>query len=181
MERRIPHIRHWNEGKLPEDLYIEKLIGKHTSKPRNPKMAEAFYRAGFIEAWGRGIEKVISAFKAEKLTPPTFSEDQGGMTVNILREKFKAVNLSGTTYINQYKNPERTEPNRTKTEPNRTKTEQKIRIIELISKNPGITRVEISNALGLHESSIQRRLEALVRDGKLRHIGPTNGGFWEVL
>ena len=33
----------------------------------------------------------------------------------------------------------------------------------------------------LHESSVQRRLEALVKEGKLRHIGPTNGGSWEVI
>ena len=38
------HIRLWNEGKLPDDLSVEKLMGKHTSQPRNPKMAEALYR-----------------------------------------------------------------------------------------------------------------------------------------
>lgn len=70
------HIRLWNEGKLPEDLPVEKLMGKHTSKPRNPKMAEAFYRADFIEAWGRGIEKIVNGFKAEGLTPPTFSVER---------------------------------------------------------------------------------------------------------
>ena len=183
------HIRLWNEGKLPDDLSVEKLMGKHTSQPRNPKMAEAFYRAGFIEAWGRGIEKIVNGFKADGLTPPTFSVEQGGVTVHIPREKFVAINLGGTTDINQFKDPENTdiksdqEPNQTEPKPNqnRTKTEQKNRIVELITANPTITRAELSKELGLHESSIQRRLDALVKEGRIRHIGPTNGGTWEVL
>ena len=50
----------------------------------------------------------------------------------------------------------------------------------MIKSNPQITRVELSVQLGLHESSVQRRLDALVKEGRLRHIGPTNGGAWEV-
>lgn len=49
------HIRLWNEGTLPENFTVETLMSKHTSKPRNPKMAQVFYRAGFIEAWGARI------------------------------------------------------------------------------------------------------------------------------
>ena len=179
------HIRLWNEGKLPDDLSVEKLMGKHTSQPRNPKMAEAFYRAGFIEAWGRGIEKIVNGFKADGLTPPTFSVEQGGVTVNIPREKFVAINLGGTTDIDEFKGSENTDTKRTKTEPkpnqNRTKTEQKNRIVELITANLTITKAELSKELDLHESSVQRRLDALVKEGRIRHIGPTNGGTWEVL
>ncbi len=57
------HIRLWNEGVLPEEYTIETLMSKHTSKPRNPKMAQVFYRAGFIEAWGRGYEKNHECFR----------------------------------------------------------------------------------------------------------------------
>ena len=183
------HIRLWNEGKLPDDLSVEKLMGKHTSQPRNPKMAEAFYRAGFIEAWGRGIEKIVNGFKTDGLTPPTFSVEQRGVTVHIPREKFVAINMGGTTDINQFKGSGSTDtksdqkPNQTEPKPNqnRTKTEQKNRIVELITANPTITRAELSKELNLHESSVQRRLDALVKEERIRHIGPTNGGTWEVI
>ena len=33
-------------------------MGKHRSRPYNPLIANTFFRAGFIEAWGRGIEKI---------------------------------------------------------------------------------------------------------------------------
>ncbi len=60
------------------------------------------------------------------------------------------------------------------------KTEQKRIIVELMTENPAITRIEIAEKMGMHESSVQRRLESLVRDGCIRHIGPTNGGVWEI-
>jgi ATP-dependent DNA helicase RecG len=33
-------------------------MGKHPSCPFNPFLANAFFRAGYIESWGRGIEKI---------------------------------------------------------------------------------------------------------------------------
>ena len=46
---------------------------------------------------------------------------------------------------------------------------------------PMITRAELSNVLGLHESSVQRRLDALAKEGRIRRIGPDKGGSWEVI
>jgi len=51
-------IEIWNDGGLPYDMSIEKLLGPHTSKPRNVNIASVFYKAGFIESWGRGILKI---------------------------------------------------------------------------------------------------------------------------
>lgn len=38
-------------------------MGKHRSRPYNPLIANTFFRAGFIEAWGRGIEKIKDSCK----------------------------------------------------------------------------------------------------------------------
>ncbi|MCM1515910.1 MAG: hypothetical protein NC080_05775 [Paraprevotella sp.] len=85
------HIHVWNEGVLPEDYTVETLMSKHISKPRNPKMARAFYLAGFIEAWGRGYEKIIAEFDKANLTRPTFRVEQGGITADIPREIFMSI------------------------------------------------------------------------------------------
>jgi len=52
-------IRIWNPGHLPEDWTVENLVGPHASHPGNPDIANAFFRAGLIEAWGRGMEKIF--------------------------------------------------------------------------------------------------------------------------
>ena len=79
-------------------------------------MVEAFYRARFIEAWGRGIEKIVNGFKADGLTPPTFSIERGCVTIYIPREKFVAINLGSTTDIEHFKGSEDTETNQDRTE-----------------------------------------------------------------
>lgn len=53
----------WNPGSLPNDLSIEQLRLKHPFRPRNKNIAEIFFKAGYIEAWGRGIVKMIEACK----------------------------------------------------------------------------------------------------------------------
>ena len=41
-----------------EDWTPEKLMTKHKSIQPNPSIANVFFRCGFIEAWGRGIEQI---------------------------------------------------------------------------------------------------------------------------
>lgn len=65
----------WNEGKLPDDWTVEKLLRKHSSKPYNPDIANAFFRAGYVEAWGRGTIKIIDQCKEHGLPLPEFQND----------------------------------------------------------------------------------------------------------
>ena len=60
-------------------------------------------------------------------------------------------------------------------------TDQKKRIIEMLKSNPNIARSEIAQVLGIHDSSVKRRLDSLVSEGKIRRVGPDKGGYWEVL
>ena len=65
----------WNYGQLPESWTIENLIKKHSSIPHNPDIANSFFRAGYIEAWGRGTIKIIEQCKEHQLPIPKFSND----------------------------------------------------------------------------------------------------------
>jgi ATP-dependent DNA helicase RecG len=47
-----------NEGKLPPEVPLEKLKSEHLSIPRNKLLADVFYKAGFIESWGRGTLEI---------------------------------------------------------------------------------------------------------------------------
>lgn len=40
--------------------------------PRNPRIADVFYRRGLMEAWGRGITLIIDGCRAAGLPEPTF-------------------------------------------------------------------------------------------------------------
>jgi len=65
---------------------LEKLKEKHSSHPRNKHIAEIFFRAGYIESWGRGIEKIMTACQEAELPEPVFEELWGGVVVTFLKD-----------------------------------------------------------------------------------------------
>ena len=58
-----------NGGVLPEGWTVETLLSSHRSMPYNPDIANTFFRAGEIEAWGRGIERIITACVRMTVSP----------------------------------------------------------------------------------------------------------------
>ena len=65
-------IMFWNDGQLPENWTVENLIKKHSSKPYNPDIANAFFRIGYIESWGRGTIKIIDKCTEAGLPEPKY-------------------------------------------------------------------------------------------------------------
>ncbi len=65
-------IMMWNMGRLPENWTIDTLQQKHSSIPHNPDIANAFFRSGYVEAWGRGIEKITDMCTTAGLPAPLF-------------------------------------------------------------------------------------------------------------
>ncbi|WP_262710571.1 ATP-binding protein [Dinghuibacter silviterrae] len=87
-------IEIWNPGPLPEELTIQKLKGRHSSYPRNPHIAEVFFKAGYIEAWGRGTTNMIQECLAAGLPEPILEEDQGGVRVTFLKDIYTKEHLT---------------------------------------------------------------------------------------
>lgn len=80
----------WSAGAYPTGISPEMLSHQHDSVQRNPIIAEIFHRAGLIEKWGRGTNRVIEMCRKAGLHPPTFAEITGAVVV-----RFKAA--IGTT------------------------------------------------------------------------------------
>ena len=69
----------WNTGQLPARWTLEKLMGKHPSHPFNPLLASAFFRAGYVESWGRGIEKMRRECANHDVPAPIFDTSMSGL------------------------------------------------------------------------------------------------------
>jgi ATP-dependent DNA helicase RecG len=70
-----------NTGTLPASITIEDLTKPHASQIRNDLIADAFYRRGIIEQWGRGTLKMIELTEEAGLVPPEFEERGGEIVV----------------------------------------------------------------------------------------------------
>ena len=62
----------------------------------------------------------------------------------------------------------------------RPESDQIKMILELIKEKPQISRSEISHKIGLHESSVKRRLKMMVDKGIIQRIGSDRGGHWKI-
>lgn len=71
----------WNPRGLPEELSVEELKKEHSSYPRNRNIANVFFKAGYIESWGRGTNKIIDACLEAGLPEPLIKEEQGGVSI----------------------------------------------------------------------------------------------------
>jgi ATP-dependent DNA helicase RecG len=71
----------WSAGRYPTGITAEMLTRAHPSVQRNPLIAEVFYRAGLIEKWGRGTNRVAEMCKAAGVAPPEFTEIGGAAVV----------------------------------------------------------------------------------------------------
>ena len=62
-----------NDCVFPANWTAETLMQKHRSLPHNPDIANTFFRAGFIESWGRGIEKICNLCKEYGISEPEYT------------------------------------------------------------------------------------------------------------
>jgi len=80
-------IRFWNQGELLSPLTPEKLKIDHTSITRNPNIARTFFRAGFVESWGRGTIKIIEECQKAGLLEPSIEELTGGVAITLFKNR----------------------------------------------------------------------------------------------
>lgn len=62
-----------NDCIFPAKWTADTLMQKHRSLPYNPDIANTFFRSGFIESWGRGIEKICRLCKEYGIAEPEYT------------------------------------------------------------------------------------------------------------
>jgi len=83
----------WNYGQLPPNWTIDTLHGKHSSVPYNPDISNAFFRIGYIEAWGRGIRKMNEQCAEAKLPQPLYYFASSGFWVVFRKNTYNEQSL----------------------------------------------------------------------------------------
>lgn len=176
----------WNAGELPEKITFEKLKIPHLSCPRNELLADVFFKAGYIEAWGRGTIKIVDACRKTNLPDPEFSELTSGFLVSFVKgavETAQETPRRGTRKNSQKggvekgaeRGVESTEKVRRECGVNAEK------VLSVIAKNLFIKTHEIAEKTQLAQRTVENAIACLKREGFLNRIGPDKGGYWEIV
>ena len=140
---------------------------EHSSYPRNHNIANVFYKAGFVESWGRGFKKIAEEFERACLPLPTIEDNGGGVMAIIQRKTIDGViaERDGNVGVNV--------GNMSESE----LSERQLNIISMIKENPFVTGKEMS----VTKRTIERNLSVLQKAGIIRHEGRVNAGVWVIL
>ena len=164
----------FNCGFLPDDWNVKKLLSRHNSRPYNPDIANAFFRAGEIETWGRGIERIIKACKNAGTSKPKIEYSSGELVITF---------VFGKEYQNAIKIPQNNIVENIVENTNdiaEKMSETQARIIQMIKTNPSITTKEIADILSIAQRNVQNHIRKLKGIGVIHRVGPDKGGHWEV-
>ena len=161
------YVEIWNEGRLPKELTPEALLKQHSSHPRNKNIAYAFFKAGFIESWGRGYKKIREGFEGVGLPMPKIEDVEGGVRVTFQRNNVS--NSSKEEKSKDYSNGNKREMSdvlknvlkNVQKECLEKLTGRQIDILEFIAQSPNITFKEMSKRLKVSAKTIQRDFAAM--------------------
>ena len=164
----------WNYGLLPKELTTADLLKKHSSYPRNHNIANVFYKAGFVESWGRGFRKISEEFEKAKLPFPTIEENGGGVMAVVQRRTVEDI---------IQKNDEIGKVTRDSDENGVEVIELSNRqrlILSIIVKQPIITAKQMAVMTDIPQRTIERELSTLQRLDIVYREGSNRAGNWVI-
>lgn len=160
-----------NDCVFPDDWTVDDLMGSHRSRPYNPLIANTFFRAGFIEAWGRGIEKIKDS-SAEAGNPmPEYAVKKEDIMVT-----FKSL-ITDTTQDTTQAVTQGT----TQTDISAIGNSIPMRILKVIKDNPRLSQSQIAEMLGEKHDTIKYHMRKLRLSEVIVREGTSQNGKWTIV
>ncbi|HEX7846692.1 MAG TPA: ATP-binding protein [Chitinophagaceae bacterium] len=149
----------WNEGILPEGLTLAALKRSHSSRPRNPIIADVAFKGGYIDAWGRGTIKILDTCKEAELPEPEMQELSGGFNITLFKNTLTGEQLTKLGL-----------------------NERQVKAISFVKEKGKITNADYQKLLSVSKATATRDLTDLIEKfDLLEKVGKTGAGTSYIL
>jgi len=128
-----------NDCVFPTGWTVETLLERHRSLPYNLNIANGFFRAGYVETWERGIEKICEACEKHGVPMPEYTLHPEDIMI-----KFTA--------LQNAKIPKRQ---------NGGLSGGLDDVLEILRKTQSVTNAELVELLNIPLRSVQRKIKRL--------------------
>ncbi len=150
-------IEVWSPGLLPEGITVADLYRTHNSRPRNHRIAHAFFLINYIEQWGTGTLRMVDLCREAGIPDPEYDERSSAFVVTFRKVK----------RIKKYHaGPER--------------VERQKQAIEYVKQHGRITTQDYAQLLGVSTRTALRDLMALAEQGIFRRGGKARAIYFEM-
>jgi ATP-dependent DNA helicase RecG len=148
----------WNEGTLPNGLTLDALKRSHSSRPRNPILADVCFKGGYIDAWGRGTIKIIDTCKQAELPEPEMKELDGGFSITLFKDNISLEKLNKLGL-----------------------NDRQVKAVLMVKEKGKITNKEYQKINDTTERTASRDLSDLVEKGIIKSSGIKGAGAFYTL
>ena len=148
----------WNEGTLPAGLTLDALKRSHSSRPRNPIIADVAFKGGYIDAWGRGTIKIIDTCKEAELPEPEMQELDGGFNITLFKNTLTEEQLTKLGF-----------------------NARQIKAVLFVKEKGRISNKEYQKVFGVARMTATRDLTLLVEKGVLKSSDTKGAGSYYEL
>ena len=128
-----------------EYINVETLYNRHRSRHYNPNIAGAFFRAGYVETWGRGIQKICEACKQYGVSNPEYIIHSEDILVKIIALQSTAQTAQNAAQL----------------------LEVELNIIKVITRQPDLSQRKIAEEIGETYSSVRYHMDKMLNAGVL--------------
>lgn len=190
-------MRITNRCVFPSGWTEDTLFSVHDSKQLNPNIAVGFFRAGLVERFGSGIQKIVDFCKENGNPRPQYLIQPDIITL-IMKSRPENIELAlghKKEANNDGVNPENEGVNREDDGVNREddgvcpETESKLSrllirrksILQLIKETDNITASTLSKVLSCSDATIERDISWLRKNGYIIRSGSDKSGRWLIL
>ena len=161
-----------NIGRLPETWTLENLMGKHASLPYNPYIAHVFYLAGFIESWGRGVEKICDSLKADDLPMPEYTVHPGDIMIKFTGPEDRIIRVSNGVHDKV--------PDGVTDKVSDKMSDREKQLLMLLTEDLGYTKPVLAEKMSVSRKTIGEYLKSLKDKGIIERIGSARNGYWKI-
>jgi ATP-dependent DNA helicase RecG len=172
----------WNPAVLAEDWTLDRLLKPHSSRPYNPLVANTFFRAGEIEAWGRGIQRIFDACREAHTPKPVLTLQSSDLWLEFPFSKtyLQAVDVAESSN-DSLDTMTRASGKGSGKSSGKGSGKTSDRILIMLTNDPHLTIPELAETLQLSTRAIEKQINRLQSINRLRRIGPAKGGHWKVV
>lgn len=151
------------------------------STRRNPVLADVFNRLGYMERKGSGFGKILSSYEFQvnytETKKPLFRSDRYQFTVVMPNLNYGVIAREASLISDK----DGTGGAKNGAKDDAKIKEKRMQLIEIIKNDSKVTQMELADRLDVSRRTVQRMIEALVQDNKIRRIGSKRSGHWEVI
>ncbi len=145
--------------------------------PKNPPISKVFREIGLADELGSGMRNTYKYTKMYSGGEPQFVEgDVFRITIPLSEVATATVGPNSSSTINETRNET---GNEIRNEAGKLSQMEEL-ILAGIRKDPHATKKQISEVLGISQSSVARATKKLKDSGFIERIGSTKAGYWKI-